>query len=213
MSNSQGGSPATVNTVNQQHIAEYHSELLAMHGHDMHSFHADWHAQNPDPRRPSRPTRAWGADIPFGSNFLQMHHEMVNAEDGEPKRFMEHSSIVSWYKSKTYSLPALWDPLQPIPDDMGFDPQPPTITLQDGQPFSLQRKTDNPRFMLPGHFSTQGVSDTEPGEPITGARKLADFINVNQLGCCIVFPHNSWHNAIGGAMLLTYTAIDDPVFI
>ncbi len=60
MSNSQGGSPATVNTVNQQHIAEYHSELLAMHGHDMHSFHADWHAQNPDPRRPSRPTRAWG---------------------------------------------------------------------------------------------------------------------------------------------------------
>lgn len=25
-------------------------------------------------------------------------------------------------------------------------------------------------------------------------------MNTNQLGCCLVYPHNDWHVAIGGAM-------------
>ena len=58
----------------------------------------------------------------------------------------------------------------------------------------------------------QGIGAGEKPEPITRARKLADFKNTNQLGCCIVYPHNSWHVAIGGAMLAFDTAIDDPVF-
>jgi hypothetical protein len=185
----------------QAAIEEYHREMQH-HGMDMHAFHQTWHTQNRDPSRPLRPDENWGMTKSFGSAFLQMHHEMVKAGDNEEKQFMQHQSIVSWFASKGYDLPAQWDPLQPIPAELAFvtdDPQ-------------LQRRTENPGFKLPNYFTVEGISAGENPEPITGSRKLADFKNSNQLGCCIVYPHNAWHNAIGGGMMRFTTAIDDPVF-
>ena len=43
----------------------------------MYLFHRDWHARNSDPIPPAAPNRRWGADQVFGTNFLQMHHEVV----------------------------------------------------------------------------------------------------------------------------------------
>lgn len=185
----------------QQAVADYHAAVAA-HGHDMHDFHAAWHFANRDPRYPPQPDADWGRNDPFGSAFLQMHHEMIDAADGEPKQFMTHQSVVAWYEAQGYDLPPEWDPLTPIPGNLAFDPADP----------ALRRNTDDPQFALPGWFTRQGVPDGARGEPITGARKLADFANVNQLGCCIVYPHNEWHMAIGGAMMSFSTAIDDPVF-
>lgn len=196
----------------QAAVAEYHDQMLAQHGHDMHEFHADWHRWNRDPRPPSSPTRDWGAEHAFGTDFLQMHHEMIKAEDDEPKFHMHHGSIVSWYHANDYDLPSLWNPLTPIPDELAFDPTPPTRAFGDGSTLDLRRSTDDPRFSLPRYFSTEGVGPGENGEPLTGARKLADFVNANQLGCCIVYPHNLWHGRIGGAMLTFETALDDPIF-
>ncbi|HEX7315772.1 MAG TPA: hypothetical protein VF297_17775 [Pyrinomonadaceae bacterium] len=72
----------------------------------------------------------------------------------------------------------------------------------------LQRKTNRPGFTLPKHFTRNGVSAGDPSEPLTGARKLGDFQNTNQPGCCIVFPHNRWHGAIGWA--LAYAHLRSP---
>lgn len=185
--------PTTV----QQRIAEYHQ---SMSGHmNMHQFHAGWHQINRDPNPPSFRDPNWGTNILFGRNFLQMHHEMVNAADNEPKEFMRHQSIMSWFRSKGYAIPAVWNPLTPIPNELAFIPT-------DGGP---GRVTNNPQFQLPSYFTVRGGADVEP---ITGARRLSDFRNVNQLGCCIVFPHNMWHARIGGAMNSFFRAIDDPVF-
>jgi hypothetical protein len=213
--------------VAQKAVAEYHREIAqsAHHRHDMYLFHRDWHQQNRDPIPPGTPDPDWGADLIFGSNFLQMHHEMVKAADNEPKFHMMHASLVSWYQSKGYELPAEWDPLATIPATLDYDPDPDVyppeihdaiaeaaaragVTPKDW----LRRNADRPRFALPKYFTREGVAAGEAGERYTGARKLADFKNVNQLGCCLVFPHNSWHRAIGGAMRSTWTAIADPIF-
>lgn len=195
----------------QKRINEYYQEIL-QHGHNMHSFHANWHRQNSDPQRPVRPDRNWGTDIAFGQKFLQMHHEMVKAKDDEQKTFMHHQSLVEWYKDKGYDLPQEWNPLTIIPDDLNHIPEPDTLTLPDGRIFSLKRATNNPGFQLPKWFTVTGISANERGEPLTGARKLGDFININQLGCCLVFPHNVWHGTIEGSMSFTTTAINDPIF-
>jgi Ferritin-like/Common central domain of tyrosinase len=212
----------------QQAVVEYHREMAqAGHhgGHDMFRFHRDWHAQNPDPVPPPAPNRAWGADLVFGTNFLQMHHEMVKAADNEPKFHMPHQSLVSWYAAKSYALPGEWDPAATIPPVLAYDPDlsvfPPETQaavrrraddLGIAPEEFLRRRTDRPGFVLPRWATRDGVGPDEPGERYTGARKLADFLNSNQLGCCLVFPHNAWHVAIGGAMSSTATAIADPVF-
>ena len=185
----------------QQAIAEYHNEM-SHHGMDMHEFHANWHGANRDPARPPRPDENFGVNNSFGTDFLEMHHEMVKAADNEPRRFMHHQSIVSWFQSKGYDLPSEWDPLTPIPEELAYvttDPR-------------LQRRTNNPQFKLPNYFTVEGIGAGEKPEHITRATKLSDFKNVNQLGCCIIYPHNSWHGAIGGAMNFFNTAIDDPIF-
>jgi len=212
----------------QQAVAEYHREL-SQHshhgGHDMYIFHGNWHQRNGDPTPPSAPDRNWAVDLVFGTNFLQMHHEMLKAADNEPKLHMLHQSLVSWYASKGYDLPDEWEPLTQIPNNLAYTPNldvyPEEIrdavrnwssTERMSPEQWLQRKTDDPNFALPRYFTRSGVRPEEAGEPYTGARKLADFRNVNQLGCCIVFPHNRWHMAIEGAMRSVWTAIADPIF-
>lgn len=185
----------------QSAINEYHQMMTQM-GVDMHDFHANWHQQNKDPQHPNAPNSDWGTNISFGKDFLQMHHEMVEALDTEEKFFMHHQSIVSWFNSKGYNLPLEWNPLTPIPNEFAYTPT----------NMSLKRKTNDPRFALPKYFTVQGIAQGEDPEPITRAVKLTDFKNLNQLGCCIIYPHNAWHNAIGGAMLYFNTAIDDPIF-
>lgn len=76
----------------------------------------------------------------------------------------------------------------------------------------MKRKTNDPLFTLPKYFTAQGIAQGENPEPITRAVKLAEFKNLNQLGYCIIYLHNAWHNAIGGAMLYFNTAIDFPIF-
>lgn len=76
----------------------------------------------------------------------------------------------------------------------------------------LTRRSDNPRFELPKYFTRAGASDPADADPYTGAMRLSDFVNTNQLGCSLVFPHDEWHVAIGGAMSTTWTAIADPIF-
>lgn len=209
----------------QQAVAEYHREMAQM-GHDMYIMHRDWHIQNRDPVPPQQPDRKWGTNLVYGTNFLQMHHEMVKAADDEPKLHMVHQSIVSWYRSKGYDLPPPWgDTVTPIPDRLAYDPDPTVYPDEIAQALAqwaasankspaewLRRLTDDPQFALPKWFTREGIADGEDGEPYTGARKLADFQNTNQLGCCIVFPHNEWHGRIGGAMSTTWTAIADPIF-
>ena len=223
-----GTTPAT-GILTQQRVAEYHSDMdmpgMPGMSMNMYLFHRDWHRQNRDPQPPQQPDAAWGSDIDYGQHFLQMHHEMVKAGDSEQKFFMHHQSIVSWFASKNYELPPEWNPTSPIPDILGYVPDLSVYTpeiLQAVQSWAQQegktveefltRSTDNPRFELSAYFTRNGVPSGEAGEPYTGARKLADFRNVNQLGCCIVFPHNEWHGAIGGAMSTTWTAIADPIF-
>lgn len=215
-------------SVHQQHVAQYHaavSEHSHHGGHDMYIVHRDWHQQNREPRPPTRPDRSWGINLVFGSNFLQMHHEMVKATATEPHQNMMHESIVAWYQSQNLTLPQPWDAQKPIPVELGYTPDPSVYPEEIRQAVQraaqesgvtaekfLTRRTDNPAFVLPRYFTIDGVGSGELGEPITGARKLADFKNTNQLGCCLVYPHNQWHGAIGGAMSSTWTAIADPIF-
>jgi len=215
-------------SVHQQNVAQYHA-AVSQHGHhaghDMYIFHRDWHQQNRDPRPPTHPDRNWGMNLVFGTDFLQMHHEMVKATSSEARQHMMHESLVDWYQQQGLSLPTLWNPLEPIPAELAYEPDPNVFPNDIRQPIEqfaqqqgmtitqfLTRAGDTPSFELPRYFKVQGVGPGEPGEPITGARKLADFRNTNQLGCCIVFSHNAWHGAIGGAMSTTWTAIADPIF-
>lgn len=187
----------------QDAIAEYHHEMHMHMGMDMHDFHWQWHFDNRTPRRPNRPVGVtWAVDNDFGSKFLQMHHEMVRAEDSEPRPMMGHQSLVSWFKSKNYYLPKEWDPLTPIPPELDFRTDNP----------NHQRITNDPQFKLPDYFTVDGIGSNQAPEPITYATKLADFVNLNQLGCCIVYEHNLWHAAIGGALMNMRFAIDDPIF-
>lgn len=215
-------------SVHQENIAHYHTEMSNQghhDGHNMYLFHANWHRQNPDPPLPGRPNRNWGTNLSFGTRFLQMHHEMVKAALSEPHEFMQHDSLVAWYQQKELSLPQEWNPLDTIPDELSYEPDfsvfPPLIQQSIQREARrrgitvrqlLTRRTNAPRFTLPKYFSREGVAPNEPGERITGARKLADFRNTNQLGCCIVYEHNRWHGAIGGAMASFSTAIADPIF-
>lgn len=213
----------------QQRVAEYHSDMsmpqMPGMSMNMYLFHRDWHMENRDPEPPQQPDSAWGSDIDYGQRFLQMHHEMVKATEGEQKVFMHHQSIASWFATKGYELPPEWSPTSPIPEILGYVPDPSvfpdeivqaiqTWAQSDGKTVEefLTRRTNDPRFELPAYFTRNGVPSGKAGEPYTGAHKLADFRNGNQLGCCIVFPHNAWHGSIGGAMSTTWTAIADPIF-
>ncbi len=223
-------------SIHQQKVTEYHASISQEENHDgnihsyhnMYLFHRDWHNNNPSPTnpRPYRPRRNWGVDKDFGTKFLQMHHEMLRAKDNEPKYHMKHDSIVSWYQKQGYGLPNEWNPMDAIPEELGYKPDL-SVFPQEIQNFVskwalnsnqtpkeyLTRKTNSPQFTLPKYFTRKGISDGEKPEPITGARKLADFINTNQLGCCLVYPHDKWHvHKIGGAMALFETSIADPIF-
>lgn len=212
----------------QRAVAEYHAEISQLEGHgghDMFLFHGQWHIDNRDPVPPPRRDRSWGSDLVFGTSFLQMHHEMVKAADDEPRFHMNHASLASWYLKKGYDVPEEWDPLAPIPEilqyapDLAAFPEAIQAAVRDWAASEqmtpeefLRRTREQPEFELPRYFTREGVGEDEPGEPYTGARRLADFLNTNQLGCCLVFAHNRWHGAIAGAMSTFWTAIADPIF-
>ncbi len=210
----------------QINIENYHSSIENMHhGHNMHVMHRDWHQNNPDPTTPSMQDPNWGINLVFGTNFLQMHHEMVKAKSADPHHHMMHASVAEWYSDQGLSLPSLWNPLDVIPANLGYEPDPSAypdeirIPIEQhansqGQSIEefLTRTSDTPSFELPKYFTRTGVLDPADADPFTGAMRLTDFVNTNQLGCSLVFPHNEWHVAIGGAMTTTWTAIADPIF-
>lgn len=213
-------------SVHQMHIEDYHRAVLDRHpGHNMYVMHRDWHRDNRDPALPDSLDRNWGTNLVFGSNFLQMHHEMVKATPGEPHLHMMHDSVAQWYSSEGHDLPPLWNPLAEIPEDLSYEPDhsifPHEIRLaleksarSSGVRVStlLKRRTNWPAFEMPKYFTVQGVDNPQDADPLTAAMKLSDYSNANQLGCALVFPHNAWHVAIGGAMSSTWTAIADPIF-
>lgn len=210
----------------QLNIEKYHSSIGNMHhGHNMHVMHRDWHQNNPDPAPPEMQDPNWGINLVFGTNFLQMHHEMVKAKSTDPHHHMMHTSVAEWYSEQGLTLPSLWNPLEAIPTELEYEPDPSVypdeirIPIEQyanslGQSIKefLSRTSDNPSFELPKYFTRAGVSDPSEADPLTGAMRLTDFVNTNQLGCSLVFPHNQWHGAIGGAMSTTWTAIADPIF-
>lgn len=215
-------------SLHQQNVSDYHRSIASANhhsSHNMHIFHRNWHRDNRDPVPPSSPDENWGMNLVFGTNFLQMHHEMLKAAATEQRFHMMHESLIDWYQQNNRQLPIEWNPLSTIPKDLDYEPDlnefPSEIQQGVKQRSSqlgispeqfLTRTTNDPQFVLPKWFTREGIDASERGEPLTGARKLADFRNTNQLGCCLVFPHNSWHGAIGGAMSSTWTAIADPIF-
>lgn len=215
-------------SLHQQNISDYHRSVASVShhgGHNMHIFHRDWHRNNRNPVPPSRPDTNWGMNLVVGTNFLQMHHEMLKAAMTEQRFHMMHESLLDWYQQNGKQLPVEWNPLSAIPDELDYEPDLNEFPLEIQQGVQqiasarrispeqfLTRTTNNPQFTLPRWFTREGVAAGEPGELFTGARKLADFRNTNQLGCCLVFPHDSWHGAIGGAIGSTWTAIADPIF-
>jgi hypothetical protein len=215
-------------SIHQDNVTHYHAAVSdpAHHGgHNMHLIHREWHRQNRDPLPPNRPDPNWGVNLVFGTNFLQMHHEMVKALPNEQHFHMFHESVAYWYQEQGLNLPITWNSLSPIPPDLGYEPDPTTFpdeiirvleqwASSEGVSIEqlLTRSTNEPAFELPKYFTREGIAPGESGELFTGARKLADFKNSNQLGCCLVFPHNEWHGIIGGAMGSTLTAIADPIF-
>ena len=217
-----------MSSLHQARVAQYHEALVSggHHGeHNMYLFHRDWHINNPNPTPPAVRDLNWGSDLHFGSDFLQMHHEMVKATSAEPHQHMQHASVATWYQDQHFQLPATWTPGTTISAELGYDPdvnvypaeiRDAVIRNAQGQGKTatqwLTRTTNTPNFTLPLWTSRSGVGAGEPAEIYTGARKLEDFTNLNQLGCALVFPHNRWHGAIGGAMGSTWTAIADPIF-
>ena len=208
-------------------VEQYHAAIS--HGHDehnMHIIHRDWHSANRNPPEPIGDIDPeWGTDLEFGYHFLQMHHEMVKASDTEEHHYMRHASIAQWYADAGHELPAEWSPLEAIPTELGYDPDPmafpdairlPLTEFAQSQGITVEqfltRSTNTPDFTLPEYFTLEGVTDPAEADPFTGAMKLGDFKNANQLGSSLVFPHDQWHGSIGGAMGSTWTAIADPIF-
>lgn len=192
----------------------------------MHIVHRDWHAANPNPPEPTGDIDPeWGTGFEFGYRFLQMHHEMVKAATTEEHHYMHHASVAQWYADAGHALPAEWPPLDAIPTELGYEPDAaafpdairiPITEYAESQGMTVEqfltRTTETPGFDLPKYFTLEGVADPGDGDPFTGAMKLADYKNANQLGSSLVFPHDAWHGSIGGAMSSTWTAIADPIF-
>lgn len=207
-------------------VEGYHAAIETGHGgHNMHLIHRAWHQANRNPPAPGTVDPDWGVNLDFGYKFLQMHHEMVKATSQEDHHYMHHDSIAQWYADNGHQMAAEWDPRSEIPEELGYDPDPaafPEPLLSEliqalaarGQTIDefLPRRTNSPGFELPAYFTVAGVQDPGEADPFTGAMKLADFKNPNQLGCSLVFPHDQWHGSIGGAMGSTWTAIADPIF-
>ena len=219
-------------SAHQNHVKAYHEHLQNDLKLDMFVIHDEWHQQNRDPNPTllqAQDPENWTTEE-FGTRFLEMHHGMLHTTNsgqhghaghhGHP----QHPGIFDWYEANHLDLPAVWFGQAPIPADLGFEADlndlGPTMRAQwiswfDSEGDALQALERNPNysgFQLPGWATEHGIQKGEKPEPYTGARKLQDFKNLNQLGSCLVFPHNLWHGRIGGAMSSTATAIADPVF-
>lgn len=109
-------------SLQQVNIDNYHNTIKNLHhGHDMHIMHRDWHEKNVNPnldKFPEMQDPNWSVNEEFGSNFLQMHHEMIKARPTESHKHMEHASIAEWYSEQGLSLPSLWNPLNVIPKEL-----------------------------------------------------------------------------------------------
>jgi len=172
--------------------------------------HADWHARHVAPLGPEEPNGKWGSDLPFGTLFLEMHHEMVMA--------LQH-----FYKEQREPFPPEWDLIGPIPEELSYTPRleafPADIRAalversgSFGMSVDAFLSRNNPAngFQLPPHYTLSGGSGSK--DKYTNVSRLGDFLNTNQLGCCMAMPHAAWHERIGGAMLFADTSIADPIF-
>ena len=188
----------------------------------MFEAHADWHLQNqlhyvPGLQYPSdHPDPDWCSDIALGASFLRMHRSMSNA-------------INAWYASYRYPLPATWDLSAAIPVELDYQPDQPDFLdfpdqLLGTQPrvwaqntwkcnSSILMRNNYPACSLPMYFTGPGIdNDKDRGELRTGARRLADFKSIEQLGCCLLFMHAQWHQFVGGVAQFLDVSILDPLF-
>ena len=126
----------------------------------------------------------------YGADFLAMHGHMLMAFD-------------EWRSEHGYQQVPAWDPATPIPPDAPH----------------ARRSTNDPaegcpNCATPTWFTLQGADAVDPH---SGARRLADFQSLDQLGRSVDAPgapawHTTVHNAIGGDMGDNSTAPLDPVF-
>lgn len=181
---------------------------------DMYAFHKSWHTQNflPEDRAPNRYNDRFaysGPEWEVGTRFLIMHHQM-------------YLGILEWYRIHD-------EPLPPIaPDEWAEDGTIPTaldyVPTKDNLPgrvtvnfrSSKWKRNDNPqpKLVLPSYFRPEGaVADQNETELNTGFSVLNEFVNTNQLGCCLSFIHGIWHSkTIGGISETLGYSIVDPVF-
>src|SRR5579871_5036412 len=116
----------------QQCLEEYRQELAARN-YDLRREHWNWHTRNrrPEQLSPSYvPT--WGADLHYGTMFLEMHRMMLFA--GPNDRMMDMpEGIFPWFHRKGYSIPQTWDGRTPPAPALGYTPPAPQATEPDGR--------------------------------------------------------------------------------
>ncbi|GAC1627809.1 MAG: hypothetical protein NVS9B10_17140 [Nevskia sp.] len=229
-------SPSKYQALVESYLAEVGSHSHVGGYANMFDFHANWHLKHVA-RAPS-PTYDcdWGCDDPFGGDFLTMHHNMLWGTKDDPNNELGHDGFLAWLRIKhKLTGPFLdWRPQEDIPSDYGYNPNPNVFPLKiqnqlvalqikshcsatgEGRPDwpgeYLRRTADGGFPPLRACFTEAGGSAEAEIDPYTGHKRLADFKNINQLGCSLAGPHGEWHALISGAMLDFGTAIADPIF-
>jgi hypothetical protein len=102
----------------------------------------------------------------------------------------------NWRQQNGYKKLIPWDPAKKIPNSLQYEP----------------RGNNNPRLPLDPWFTIKGSTRREP---VTGHRRLADFVDSNELGAIITWWHNAVHGTVGGNqgdMNNPARAPRDPVF-
>src|SRR5205823_2527407 len=103
--------------------------------------------------------------------------------------------IFTWLKRKGYPMPNRWDGRTAPPSELDYVAATPTGSEPDGHVVNLRRARTYPPdwqyagFPLPACFTTAGTSVAAQFEGATGKKRLKEFTNTNQLGCCLSAYH------------------------
>src|SRR3989442_13414767 len=139
-------------------------------------MHNKWHSDNPFPWIPNNPDSRSGS----------LRNPWPGRDHNYGSKFLTmHRTMLGefdqWRISNGYKKVIAWNPSTQIPANV---PHP-------------NRDTNKPNLPLKSWFKKKGGTSREP---VTGNKKLGDFVDSNQLGTIITWWHNAVHGAIGGDM-------------